>query len=307
MTTMMLTTMTATPPEPAAERGPRLRVSREAAGRHLRMQIGRGMQLRRRRLRDLPGLDEARADKQAWVHGYTQFLLQAFDVESVAQSCNDWVGRIFPEYAPPALFIEHFHEELDHRLSRLQALLEQLDEAIEPAHVAPPVAVVDRDDSTEDLVIPPLPTELQTTAGLPGVLVRLGSVGDTGETVARFVAELGVRLVSLDVGADADEADEADEWFTQVEAGPVARFALVLVGQEWSADVRTAFRLGHLAGRVGRQRVCLVSAPGCAPAHGGTALADVPQITMDGTGGWQLELARLLRRAGATVDLNRLL
>ena len=63
------------------------------------------------------------------------------------------------------------------------------------------------------------------------------------------------------------------------------------------------FQLGFLAGRLGLTRVCLMQAAGKPPTD---PASPVPAITLDAHGGWQLPLARTLKRAGVAVDLNRL-
>jgi predicted nucleotide-binding protein len=106
----------------------KLLVAKDLAVRHLEAHITRGMHLRRQKLQNLQDLEKARAVKQAWVTGYTTLLKRLFEGNAVADACNDWVGKIFPEYAHPNLFIENFYEEIDQRLQRLQAVAERVTE-----------------------------------------------------------------------------------------------------------------------------------------------------------------------------------
>src|SRR5215216_1563046 len=96
----------------------KLLVAKDLAVRHLEAHVTR------QKLKDLQDLEKARAVKQAWVTGYTTLLKRLFEGNAVADACNDWVGKIFPEYANPSLFIDNFYEEIDHRLQRLQAVAE---------------------------------------------------------------------------------------------------------------------------------------------------------------------------------------
>src|SRR5688572_18832640 len=77
----------------------KLLVAKDLAVRHLEAHITRGMHLRRQKLQNLQDLEKARAVKQAWVTGYTTLLKRLFEGNAVADACNDWVGKIFPEYA----------------------------------------------------------------------------------------------------------------------------------------------------------------------------------------------------------------
>jgi hypothetical protein len=99
-----------------------------AAAEQITPWLAKGVAIRKHRLRDLDDLDASRAEKKAWVAGYTDRLTKLFDAPAVAEACNDWVGRLLPEYAPLGLVIEQFYEEMDHRLRRLQAVVDHLED-----------------------------------------------------------------------------------------------------------------------------------------------------------------------------------
>jgi hypothetical protein len=63
------------------------------------------------------------------------------------------------------------------------------------------------------------------------------------------------------------------------------------------------FKLGYVAGRIGMKRMCMVHGPAQAAFGENHGIA---HVTVDSGGGWQLQLARQMKRAGLDIDLNRL-
>lgn len=91
---------------------------------------------------------------------------------------------------------------------------------------------------------------------------------------------------------------------------PRVSFALILL--EGPAETPTdgkhpdlgqrLFDLGYCAGRVGPASVCALHDSG--ESH--TDALGIMHLAMDRSDGWQLQLGRLLRKAGVNIDLNRL-
>src|SRR5439155_21104541 len=109
------------------------------------MKIGHGIYAQR--IRDRWELDHARAEKQEWVQRVTDLLVHLFGGDTrVADSCNDWVAPILPEYAEVAMFIEMYEREMKQRLARLKTVLTELDTTPVVVAVAPqaPPAEADR-------------------------------------------------------------------------------------------------------------------------------------------------------------------
>src|SRR5205814_1762134 len=106
----------------------RLLLPAAAAAKQLAPWVAKGGAVRKHRIRDLAALEKARAEKKTWVQGYIEMLGRMFDGPAVAEACNNWVGRILPDYAPVGLFVEQFYEEMDHRLRQLQAVVDHLED-----------------------------------------------------------------------------------------------------------------------------------------------------------------------------------
>ncbi len=274
---------------------------REEVAGALRVAIEKGDDIRARRIRYQEDLDEARLAKLRWTQGSIDLLGVLFDNSSVADYCNDWVGKIFPEYAEFGNFVEQFYEEMEYRLAKLRSVLSGVERVIEtpgasmmpqaegnapageapaaPALVAPRIAAV-------ELIPPPV------VRPVPASHVMLfGAIAS--DPAHRAVSALLERL-----GIGAYPATDP------LAAG--ATDAAVFIAPSQPADaaaVRVAlFHLGYAVGRLGTNRVCVLhpaSAPLCPESR-------VVHIPADPTGAWQLQLARHLKQAGLNADLNKL-
>jgi predicted nucleotide-binding protein len=108
--------------------GARLLVPKMTAAQHIRAHIQRGIAIRRQRIRYIEDLEDVRALKGEWVNSYTDTLKQLFSTSSIADECNDWVGKVYPEFADVTLFVEQFYEEMDYRVRKLRGVLKKLDD-----------------------------------------------------------------------------------------------------------------------------------------------------------------------------------
>jgi hypothetical protein len=107
----------------------RLTVSKQTALRHLKARMQAGVAIRRRSVRYMEDLEEARTAKAEWVGLVSEMLRQMFHGDSgdvIVERFNDWIGRVFPDYAEMELFVGQFYEEMDHRLARLRDVVRQV-------------------------------------------------------------------------------------------------------------------------------------------------------------------------------------
>jgi hypothetical protein len=149
----------------------------------------------------------------------------------------------------------------------------------------------------------PLPVE-----GGSCLLVLHGEGGEAAERMTAFVSLLGFDAER--VQADAGDAKAVIEALDQRND---SRFAIMLLDGPTAAAVRAGsgdpldrrfvFQLGCCIGRLGMRRACVLvpeGIPQLPEEHG------VMFLPMDAADGWQLQLARQLKRSGIEVDLNRL-
>src|SRR5687768_12872847 len=121
----------------------RLNHPRAEVAAALRVAIEKGGEIRDRRIRYQEDLDEARIAKLKWTAAALDLLNALFDNSSVADYCNDWVGKIFPEYAELGNFVEQFYEEMEYRLAKLRHVLERVERMGDPAPLAPIAAAAE--------------------------------------------------------------------------------------------------------------------------------------------------------------------
>ena len=111
----------------------KLIMPRPDAVKYLKAVLDRGGEIKALRIRNGDELDVGRGHKLEWTQDVTDLLNQLFDNSSVADFCNDWVGKIFPEYAEFGNFVDQFYEEMDYRLGKLRTVLKRVEQAAETA------------------------------------------------------------------------------------------------------------------------------------------------------------------------------
>jgi predicted nucleotide-binding protein len=303
-----------TPEQPAKPL--RLRGSRADAMRDIQNQAKIGQAIRNQRLRDQRELDEARREKQEWVQRTTELLESLFNQTIVAEAFNDWVPTILPEYAEFGMFVELFNDEMRHRLGRLQSVLKSLHQIPEPPPIggvtmpaetmnAPAVAAsvatapASRNPQLDAPPAAPQAAKPATIIG-SGLFVQRTADNAARDAIAQFLARFGLKLQLCD-----RTAPDARPFSDELEAQTSARFVLILApppAEQNSADGEALFELGVCVGRLGAGRVIVLH-------RGGEAQPDrfgVIHVVLDNGDGWQLQLARHLRRGGVEVDLNKL-
>lgn len=272
---------------------------REEALAHLQSHLKKGLEIRGLRIRTGSDLDEARAQKLDWTNKTIDLLNSLFDNPTVSERCNDWVGKIYPEYAEFSNFVEQFCAEMDHRIKRLKGVIkevQQMHSESRPPVVPVPAATVPAAPATPTpapAAAEPIPQLLKPE--LSGLLICFGIDEASKNAVMLFLESLDVEVALVE--PDQEESQTIAE---ALEENTDATFAVILQG-----DVQKdrAFDLGFCVGRLGLRRVCLLHPPQVQPNGDSKGLA---KANLDPNGGWQLQLARHLKRAGLPVDLNRL-
>jgi hypothetical protein len=348
---------------------------KQDAIRHLQLALNRGQEIKNFRIRNGEELDKGRGLKLEWIQDNTDLLHRLFDNPSVADFCNDWVGKIFPEYAEFGNFVEQFYDELDYRLNRLRAVLERIEALPDPGPLqsadpnaptmvseaqdatAPPAPAVNQtvsptaSDSAPAPASAPEPASAPPHAAAPApapappsapaenptkyassptpvkerhamsasaiqiLFLSQGAGGPAGEAIVQFMQQLALPVVCADLNNGVVESLEGrtDMSFVIVMNTAPAGAANVTAG---GANVTAAgtdapaavndqvlFKLGYCAGKFGLKRMCMMGSA----AHGEISDAHgIAHVPVDAGGGWQLQLARQMRRAGLDIDLNKL-
>ncbi len=181
----------------------RLIVPRPDAARFLHTAVERGAELKAVRIRNGDDLDKARGGKLAWMQEVTDLLTRLFDNGSVADYCNDWVGKIFPEYAEFGNFVEQFYDEMEYRLGKLRTVLKRVEQAAEspaptlpatphPSSAAPgPMEVF---PMASMVAVAPVAVPSVTSAGKKVLLLSHGPNDVTADAVLQFMQQLGMPM-----------------------------------------------------------------------------------------------------------------
>ena len=134
-------------------------------------------------------------------------------------------------------------------------------------------------------------------AAMKVLFVSHGPRDPSGDAVLQFMQQLSLAVL---------EADHTNGLIETLETRTDTGFVVVMNGPaDGGAGLseNSMFKLGYCAGRLGMKRMCMMHSPSTAPAGEGHG---IPHVPVDTSGGWQLHLARQMKRAGLDVDLNRL-
>ncbi|HEY7119778.1 MAG TPA: hypothetical protein VH475_24515 [Tepidisphaeraceae bacterium] len=316
-----------TPPTSSqASASAKLVMPRDKAIQQIRAQLEKGLEIKRSKIRYVNELERAREAKGEWTTAVMTLLKAAFSSGAVADECQNWVGKVLPEYADLNLFIEHFYDEMDQRLRKLHLVLKRVQElpdesqpkspastakaAAATAQAAAPVAnpAAQATDANRDFFDAPAPANgaaahpRAANAPASGMRPRAGAFivyehdPRAQSAVRDFCTKLGFEIAEITSG---DPGDARNALVEQLDQKPHLDFGLILSRAD--APPRP-FDLGYVVGRLGLKRVYVLSASDDKLTCDEHGLLHIP---LDPADGWQLHLARQLKRAGLEIDLNR--
>jgi predicted nucleotide-binding protein len=307
------------PPAPAAASAnaaaAKLIVPKNEALRMIKAQLERGLEIKRTKLRYVPDLERAREVKGEWTTTTMTMLKAIFNNGSVADDCQAWHGKVLPEYADLNLFIEHFYDEMDQRLRKLHAVWKRVHDlpdetpkiatalAVSAANAAAATAAPSPDFFDSPTAAPAATSRAAAAASgsasnslRPKVVAVVVYEHDPrAQTAVReFCSKLGFQVHEIqgDTDPGAGLAEKLDQHAH-------LDFGLILSRGQTSPK---PFELGYCVGRLGLKRVFVLSATDDKLSVDEHGLLHIP---LDPADGWQLHLARQLKRAGLEVDLNR--
>lgn len=272
---------------------PNLVVPRSEAKDRIGKQIEKGIAIR-----DLPipsegDLGQARAERSKWSEYNTELLTRLFDNKSIADEYNRFYGAVVPMNPSFSWEVNDFREGVQDSITRLEAILERLE------------------------LIPELSETFSSKAGAV-IASKLGSDiflvhghdEDAKETVARLIEKLDLKPIILHEKPNAGRTI-IEKFVDYTNVG----FAIVLMtpddvgapaNQKNHLQPRTRqnviFELGFFLGKLGRNRVCALYKQGVEIPSDYQGVLFVP---MDEAGAWKLSLAREIKAAGISIDLNK--
>jgi len=276
----------------------KLVIPRAEAEKKISAQIEVGKELRARPISSAADLERAREDRTRWSARSSEVLRRIVDSASLVEEYVQWYGTVsFLGETSLAEDVAEFREFVSDRLNRLQSILERLDLIPEP-ETAPltqrsGIQSLDRRASRKVFVV-----HGRDEAGRDGV--------------ARFLTKLGLEPIILheqpNRGATIIEKFErhsGDVAFAVIVLSPddVGGLAEQTRSAKLSARARqnVIFEFGFFCGALGRKNVCALLKTGVEKP---SDIDGVVYVLFDDAGAWQLQLAREVKAAGLTVDLN---
>jgi predicted nucleotide-binding protein len=277
------------PPDP-----PKLLVPRGDAEVRLKDRIDKGRQIVSADIRSEEALEQARAAFYTWSDYNVELLRRIFSTAEIAEDYNVSVGAGWVIGQQWYEEIDGFRKDVQFRLRRLESISERLEL----------IPVADTISATD---------EVRPTATMSErVFVVHGHDEAAREKVARFLERLGLSPVILHEQPNAGRTiiekfeNYADVGFAVVLLTPDDLGAAKASKPDLMPRARqnVIFELGFFVGKLGRNRVCALHAGGIelpSDIHG------VVYVDFDSGGAWRLNVAKELREAGFSVDMNRAL
>lgn len=277
-----------------AQDRPSLIRSREDVGKDLKSQIAKGHSLYHTTVNDYNEMDELDDKERRWSDFNVELVASSFSNESFANNYRNLrVG-----YKPRSRLddgIEAFNDRMDKRISFLQDTLERL-------KLFP-------ESNSRDLTIAfPISQNL-----LPSqeVFIVHGHDDGTKNTIARFIEGLGLTAIILH-----EQPNKGRTIIEKVEQHSNVGLVVVLltpddIGAPRSnprelkprARQNVIFEMGFFAGRLGRSKVAVIHSEGVeipTDYHG------VVYIPLNAHEAWKLKMAKEIKAAGLSININKL-
>ena len=266
---------------------------REDASQKLSDRIVLGEELHARQISNMQQLDTAENEYRRWDSYNAELLKRLFTTHKFEEEYSWWVGIAAGMYdKSTAEKLKEHKDEILEKIHRLESVRDRLELIPVAAGVQKPaVAVVARERTNK-------------------VFVVHGHDEAARESVARFLERIGIEAVILH-----EQATGGRTIVEKLEHYAAVDFAVVLLtpddvgGAKGSAPDKQQSRarqnvileLGFFVGKLGRKHVCaLYKGPLELPSD----YLGVGYVALDDGGGWRLQLAKELRGAGFSVDMN---
>ena len=272
---------------------PNLVVSRDEASKKIQARIDEGLELRDKPIRSEPELEEAQAEYSNWSDYNSTLLLKLFDDPSIEKQYSTDTP-----FSVSGLTLEqeirHYRRGVTYKINRLKSILGRIKLFTERIPGSPSIS------SPE-----------QTVANGDEVFIVHGHDKGAKHEVARFVEQLGLKVIILD-----EQPGRGQTIIEKFEASASnAGFAIILLTPD---DVGAAkdeqdnlkprarqnviFEMGYFVKALERGRVCAMSTE---EVEIPSDFAGVQYIHLDPHGGWEKKLEREMEAAGLTFDREK--
>jgi len=277
-----------------------LAVPREEAERRITERIEKATALKKASITSFESLESAERDYKTWSSYNTELLKRLFTSPELSEEYARYYGggiAFIGEGRSLGKEINEYQEKIDDKVHRLESIRERL-ELIPESPGAAPAAPRDAD------TVRPAETNR--------VFVVHGHDEAARETCARFLERLRLEPVILH-----EQASAGRTIIEKLEHHGDVGFAVVLLTPDDVGAVKTqrdalqprarqnvVLELGYFVGRLGRSRVCALHK---SPMELPSDFVGVVYVPFDDAGGWRLILARELKNAGFSIDMNEVI
>jgi predicted nucleotide-binding protein len=269
---------------------PELVVPRDDAERRISERIEKGRAIFDREFRVVADVETARDEYLKWSSYNGDMLKRLFTTSAFADEYS-WFGAAVVSMNPtPQEQLDELQREVSEKIRRLESIRERLELVPSARGVAQATAPSARVHTNRAFIVH-------------------GHDEAARETVARFLERLGIDAVILHEQATGGRTIiEKLEHYSDVD------FAVVLLtpddvgANKNGADnlqprsrQNVVMELGFFVGKLGRDHVCaLYKGPMELPSD----FVGVGYVQLDDAGGWRIQLAKELRTAGFSIDMN---
>jgi len=270
-------------------------VPRPEAKDRIEKQIEKGIAIRDLPIPSEEDLQRARAERSKWSEYNTELLTRLFDNKSIADEYNRFYGAVVPMNPSFSWEVSDFREGVQDSITRLEAILERLE------------LIPELSEAFSSKASAVIASELGSD-----IFLVHGHDEAAKETVARFIEKLDLKPIILheqpNVGRTIIEkfVDYTNVGFTIVLITPDDVGAPTNQKDHLQPRARqnVIFELGFFLGKLGRNRVCALYKEGVEIPSDYKGVLFVP---MDEAGAWKLLLAREIKAAGISIDLNKVI
>jgi len=273
-----------------------LLVTSEQASKRIAEQVTKGHELKQRHIPSQQDFDSVQQEYWTWSEYNTELLRRLFTNNELAEEYRGIsIGFIGGRELSLHKKIEELHEDIDHKIRRLESIKARLE-------------LIPLDDP----VLRQVENSSTPYVDIKKVFVVHGHDELTRETIARYLEKLNLQPIILH-----EQVSGGRTIIEKLEHHADAGFAVVLLtpddigaardasdGLQSRARQNVILELGYFLGKLGRSRVCtlykgILEFP--------SDYMGVIYVPLDESGGWKLLLARELKAAGFSIDMNKVL
>lgn len=272
---------------------PNLLISRGDAEQRIDLQIQKGKEILNIQIKSWESLENAKTEYRKWNKFNTEMLRRIFDNDEISNEYSGFFGAVGGYIQSLDEEIIDYIKDVQDKINRLESIKERLILFEEPT-ISEPIK------NNKDIQI-----------HSNKIFIVHGKNEAVKEASARLLDKLDFQPIILheqpNSGRTIIEKFEAfsDVGYAIVLLTPDDVGGLAATPSELSPRARqnVVFELGYFIGKLGRHRVCALYSGVELPSD----FSGVVYIEIDNHDSWKFQLAKELKAAGYSVDLNKLL